>query len=406
MIEQVFDRETESAGTRSNTVAGGNIMSSTRQSLDSNYELSSLERRPLTLREQLAFVSLPVAVSLFAGAFFLTSELVLALLMLAVGFALTGIWVSQERYPEKANSVVLLGKSPMAAVIASTIETRAAFKNPTIVHRATNQAEATMLLRSIPCDEIILAGPVGPLTADFVDRRGFRPAVIEGPEKLELLLGRVPLELASKDKWLNRLGTIRSLNRGYASFKRSFDLLFSLLLGLVLLPVFPVIALAIKLDSPGSVFYSQTRVGLGGRTFRIYKFRTMRSDAERHGAVWAQVGDARITRVGKFMRLTRFDELPQIWNVIKGDMTVVGPRPERPEFTETLVLEIPGYELRHTVKPGLTGWAQVCYRYTSSIRDTKAKVEYDLYYVKHLSLRMDLQILLRTVKVVFGLQGR
>jgi lipopolysaccharide/colanic/teichoic acid biosynthesis glycosyltransferase len=106
------------------------------------------------------------------------------------------------------------------------------------------------------------------------------------------------------------------------------------------------------------------------------------------------------------MRLTRIDELPQIWNVIRGEMAVVGPRPERPEFTEILALEIPGYELRHTVKPGLTGWAQVCYRYTNSIRDTRAKVEYDLYYVKHLSLKMDIKILFKTIKVVLGRQGQ
>jgi len=380
--------------------------SSTRQSLNSNYELSSLERRPLTRRERLSVASLPMAVTLFASAFLLTEQPAVALMLLALGFALAGVWVAQDQVAPKADSVVLLGKSPMAAVIASTLEARLDRKRPIAVLRAANQAEAAMLVRSARCDEIIVAGPVGPLTADFVDGRGCRPAVIEGPQKLELLLGRVPLELASTDRWLGRLGSIRSLNRGYASSKRLFDLIFSVMLGLIILPLIPLIALAIKLDSPGSVFYSQQRIGLGGKVFRIYKFRTMRTDAERHGAVWAQEGDARITRAGRFMRLTRFDELPQIWNVIRGDMTVIGPRPERPEFTVTLAREIPGYELRHTVKPGLTGWAQVCYRYTSSIRDTKAKVEYDLYYVKHLSLRLDMEILLKTVAVVFGMKGR
>jgi lipopolysaccharide/colanic/teichoic acid biosynthesis glycosyltransferase len=147
-------------------------------------------------------------------------------------------------------------------------------------------------------------------------------------------------------------------------------------------------------------------VGLNGRTFRIYKFRTMRQDAEANGAVWAVQRDARITRTGNFMRKTRLDEIPQIWNLLRGDMALVGPRPERPEFTATLAEQIPAYDLRHTVKPGLTGWAQVCYRYTSSIRDTRSKVEYDLYYVKHCSLLFDLKIMVRTVKVVLAMKGQ
>jgi lipopolysaccharide/colanic/teichoic acid biosynthesis glycosyltransferase len=132
----------------------------------------------------------------------------------------------------------------------------------------------------------------------------------------------------------------------------------------------------------------------------------MRQDAEKDGAVWATKRDARITRAGTFMRKTRMDELPQLWNLLRGDMALVGPRPERPEFTNRLAEEIPGYDLRHAVKPGLTGWAQVCYRYTSSFRDTRAKVEYDLYYVKHCSLRFDLRIMLRTIGVVLAMKGQ
>jgi lipopolysaccharide/colanic/teichoic acid biosynthesis glycosyltransferase len=146
-------------------------------------------------------------------------------------------------------------------------------------------------------------------------------------------------------------------------------------------------------------------VGLGGEIFRIYKFRTMRQDAEAGGARWATHADPRITRCGRFMRKTRIDELPQLWNILNGSMTLVGPRPERPEFTVTLAREIPGYDLRHSVKPGLTGWAQVRYRYTSSIKDSRVKAEYDLYYVKFMSLRLDLKILLRTIGVVLGMKG-
>jgi exopolysaccharide biosynthesis polyprenyl glycosylphosphotransferase len=229
---------------------------------------------------------------------------------------------------------------------------------------------------------------------------------VSGAEKIELLLGRIPMELAGQDRWLARLDKIRSLDPAYAVGKRALDLAFSLTLGLMILPLFPLIALAIKIDSRGPVFYSQKRIGLGGESFRIYKFRTMVVNAEANCAVWAQARDPRVTRVGRFMRLTRIDELPQIWNVIRGEMAVVGPRPERPEFTEVLGREIPGYDLRHTVKPGLTGWAQVCYRYTNSIRDTRAKVEYDLFYVKHLSIWFDLRILFRTVLVVLGRKGQ
>ena len=131
----------------------------------------------------------------------------------------------------------------------------------------------------------------------------------------------------------------------------------------------------------------------------------MRQDAEKNGAAWAKVGDARVTRVGRFLRLTRIDELPQVWNVLRGDMTLVGPRPERPEFTSLLEAEIPSYAERHQVKPGITGWAQVRFRYTSSVRDAEAKLEYDLYYVKYRSLGLDLRVLLQTVLVIIQMRG-
>lgn len=192
----------------------------------------------------------------------------------------------------------------------------------------------------------------------------------------------------------------------YAIVKRIFDLVAAALVALVTLPLFPLIALAIRIDSPGTVFYKQDRVGQNGQVFRIYKFRTMRTDAERNGAVWAMEGDPRITRVGNLMRRSRLDELPQLLNVLRGEMTFVGPRPERPEFTSVLERELPGYAQRHLVKPGLTGWAQVRYRYASSIQDTATKLEYDLYYVRHRSLRFDARILFQTIPMILHLQGR
>jgi len=192
----------------------------------------------------------------------------------------------------------------------------------------------------------------------------------------------------------------------YAFVKRACDLAAALLLALVTLPLFPLIALAIRINSPGGVFYTQDRVGRHGRIFRIYKFRTMRTDAERTGAVWATEGDPRVTKVGAFMRRSRIDELPQLLNVLRGEMTFVGPRPERPEFTRVLEREVPGYARRLLVKPGLTGWAQIRYQYASSIQDSATKLEYDLYYVRHRSLRFDAMILIQTIPVVLHLRGR
>lgn len=305
-------------------------------------------------------------------------------------------------------SAVLVGGGWLATVIASTWSERAAARGhaaPRLL-RATSLADATNLIRSTTCDEVIVVEPLRPILPDVTDCRGKRPTVRSGGEKIEDLLGRIPLELAQQDPFLARVEQQPVIQGGYAIAKRALDILVSFVLGLIVLPTLPLIALAIKLDSPGPIFYSQDRVGLGGRIFRIYKFRTMRQDAERDGAVWASEHDPRVTRVGRFMRLTRIDELPQLWNVFRGDMTLVGPRPERPEFTTELAAALPGYNLRHVVKPGLTGWAQVSYRYTSSIRDTRTKLEYDLYYIKHASLGLDLTILWRTVGVVLGMRGR
>jgi sugar transferase (PEP-CTERM system associated) len=188
--------------------------------------------------------------------------------------------------------------------------------------------------------------------------------------------------------------------------KRTFDVLSSAFLLLVASPVMLLAAAAIKLDSRGPVFYRQERVGLGGRTFQCVKFRSMRTDAESDGvARWATKNDSRITRVGAFMRKTRIDELPQLISVLKGEMSIVGPRPERPEFVAKLKGQIPFYDLRHGVKPGVTGWAQVRYSYGASLEDARRKHQFDLYYLKNNTLLMDLQILIETVTVVLFREG-
>lgn len=221
----------------------------------------------------------------------------------------------------------------------------------------------------------------------------------------EALTGRIPVR-GIADQWLLFAQGFYLLRADYAQkLKRLLDFFAS---GLILLLMSPVIALAviaIKLDSPGPVFYTQQRVGKDRQVFTIYKFRSMEYGCEKAGARWAAVKDPRVTRVGKLLRLTHIDEIPQIWNIFRGDMSLVGPRPERPEFVDLLEDELPYYYVRHTVKPGLTGWAQINYRYGASVEDANIKLEYDLYYVKNMSIFLDLKILLRTVGVVLLKDG-
>jgi sugar transferase (PEP-CTERM system associated) len=188
--------------------------------------------------------------------------------------------------------------------------------------------------------------------------------------------------------------------------KRTIDLGFSIVLAVLAFPAMVLAALAIWLESGRPVLYCQERVGENGGTFTLCKFRSMRLDAEEAGTpLWARDGDVRVTRVGRLIRKTRLDELPQLWNVVRGDMSFVGPRPERPFFVEELARAIPFYQQRHAVKPGITGWAQVKYRYGSSIEDAMEKLRYDLYYIKHLSISFDLTIVFDTVKVVLFRKG-
>jgi sugar transferase (PEP-CTERM system associated) len=187
--------------------------------------------------------------------------------------------------------------------------------------------------------------------------------------------------------------------------KRILDILVSLVLLLLMLPIMGIVALAIWLESGSPVLFRQERIGLGGRPFEILKFRSMNHDAEEHGPKWAADGDQRVTRVGRVIRKLRLDELPQAVNVLRGEMSFVGPRPERAIFCRILESETPFYALRYSVRPGITGWAQVKYQYGGSIEEAKTKLEYDLFYIKHLSLTLDLAILFETAKVVLWQRG-
>ena len=221
----------------------------------------------------------------------------------------------------------------------------------------------------------------------------------------ERLTGRVHLAMM-RPSWLIFSGRGRQ-SRVSGVARALAHRVVALVGALLSLPVAVVAAVAVKLESPGPALYRQERVGQNGRVFTIMKFRSMRSDAERDGPVWAQTGDARVTRVGRVIRKTRVDEIPQFWNILKGEMNFVGPRPERPHFVKQLAEEIPYYEQRHLIAPGLTGWAQIKYPYGSSVEDARQKLQYDLYYVKNQSLWLDAVIMFETIKtILFGRGAR
>ena len=218
------------------------------------------------------------------------------------------------------------------------------------------------------------------------------------PQLYEEITGRIPLDL------IQELWFLENLNRGYVAgynmLKRGFDMIFASFLLIVILPFWPFIILSIKLGDGGPIFLKQTRVGENGRPLQVLKFRTMIPEAEKHGPLWSRENDPRITRVGRVLRSTLLDETPQLLLVLAGKMSLVGPRPERKEFVENLARQIPHYTIRHMVKPGLTGWAQINFGYGSSVEDAIQKLQYELYYIKNRSLALDLSILFKTVNII------
>jgi sugar transferase (PEP-CTERM system associated) len=248
------------------------------------------------------------------------------------------------------------------------------------------------------------------LVLSLAERRGCTPirelldlkfagiAVEDAHTMWEALSGRIHLDHLSPS-WLILSEGFRK-SQWLLATKRCADIALSLITLIVALPVMALVALAIWLEDGGPVLYRQERTGMRARSFQILKFRSMYRDAEAHGPRWAGDNDSRVTRVGRFIRKYRLDELPQLFNVLRGEMSWVGPRPERPVFCEMLAQQIPLYSQRHSVRPGITGWAQVRYQYGASVDDAKAKLEYDLFYIKHMSIVVDIAILFETAKVM------
>jgi sugar transferase (PEP-CTERM system associated) len=300
--------------------------------------------------------------------------------------------------------ILMVGTGPTARTIARQIQGQHDFGYRVVGFVDENTDNLLQLVHDRAVDRIVVA---------VSDRRGRLPlgelleAKLSGIEVedattiYERLTGKILIDDLKPSWMIFSNGFV--VSKATRVLKRAIDLVLAAIVLTLGAPLMLLTAIAVRLDSAGPILYSQERVGENGRLFTVYKFRSMRADAETGTPIWAQTGDTRITRVGRFIRATRLDELPQLWNILKGAMSFVGPRPERPFFVDQLKQEIPYYQQRHAVKPGLTGWAQVKYQYGSSVEDAMEKLRYDLYYIKHLSIALDLSILFDTVKVIlFG----
>jgi sugar transferase (PEP-CTERM system associated) len=316
--------------------------------------------------------------------------------------------------------VLIVGTGPLAADITEQIENKrdSGYKIAAYIGEETPVVNAT----GVPffqdvqkMEEICRQQKVERIIVALDDRRGKTPIeelltcklkgvqIDKGISFYEEVTGKILVSRVNP-AWIIFSSGFKVSRLSYFT-KRVADIFLSLFGLLVSLPITVLSAIIIKLESPGGIFYTQERVGENGRIFRVIKFRSMRSDAEKDGPVWAMDNDTRVTRFGGFIRKVRIDEIPQMWNVLKGEMSFVGPRPERPIFVEQLVKSIPYYALRHAVKPGITGWAQICYPYGASEEDALRNLEYDLYYIKNMTLLMDLWVIFQTIKTVLFQKG-
>jgi sugar transferase (PEP-CTERM system associated) len=377
------------------------------------------------------FLALAIAgpIAYVLTAFLTDSELFRRLLLEPFAFAFAGLLVIRHVFVRPLlkslvpHRVLVLGTGPEARVVGATLSAAeppgmqlVGFyaldkEQPSVVGSGFVLAHGEGLdetVRKLGVDEVIVAvrqqrGGVLPLRA-LLNCRLAGVRITDMARFFERVQSQIPVDLL-KASWLIygngfRQGWFRT------HVKRTFDIVVCASLLVFTLPIWALTALLILLESGAPIIYRQERVGLGGRTFSVLKFRSMRQDAEKDGKpCWAAVGDARITRLGRFLRRTRIDELPQLINVLKGDMSFVGPRPERPVFVDMLTREVPFYAMRHSVKPGITGWAQVRYSYGASVEQAVKKLEYDLYYVKNNTLFLDLLILIETVRVVLLGEG-
>jgi exopolysaccharide biosynthesis polyprenyl glycosylphosphotransferase len=304
--------------------------------------------------------------------------------------------------PEAEDALNEIRRHPLSGIRALGLISEKDQANDAPLSLLGEPGQLPILAQAWKADSIV-AGPSAVQKSDWRQKLSPNEETLDIPGLFERLSYRIPVRHVDERWFIEQFTWNRGI--GYRITKRAVDIAFSLFGLMITAWLLPVMAIANLLDDRGPLFYSQERVGLNGKTFRVHKLRTMRVDAEKHGAVWAQKNDTRVTRFGQFLRLSRLDELPQLWNVLKGDMSLVGPRPERPEFVRDLEQQIPYYQHRHLVPPGVTGWAQVRFPYGSSVQDAEEKLKFDLYYAKHRSILFDLLIMLRTVSVVLNKTG-
>jgi sugar transferase (PEP-CTERM system associated) len=388
------------------------------------------DRRELVLRLiqalGLAWVALAIAFYLFPHLMIGRGVSLIALplaLLAMVSWRLVIHWFLG--HPEIGERILIVGSGPLAVEMA-----REALERPDAGYRIVGFADNDPALigkslinpkvigLSSELDKIVRRDNIDRIVVAMGERRGQFPteqllqlslsgnvSIEEGASFYERLTGRVHLDMM-RPSWLIFSGRGRQA-RFNAVTRIVLHRLIALIGAILSLPLTIITALLIKIDSRGPVLYRQERVGRNGRPFMVMKFRSMRTDAEKDGPVWARSSDDRVTRVGRIIRKIRVDEIPQFWNILKGEMNFVGPRPERPHFVSQLAEEIPYYAQRHLIAPGLTGWAQIKYPYGSSIEDARQKLQYDLYYIKNQSLSLDAAIMFETVKtILFGRGAR
>ncbi len=336
------------------------------------------------------------------------------------------IFVALTKSPKIANGLVIIGFSPLTKEIINNLKEKPqlGYQLRVIMIEPSYESEIPENLKSITiqdhfdklksiCQEKKINTIIStihprenaelsknlfkciPLKINFFDAANF----------YEKITGKIPVNTIEQIWFLENL--VESNKKFYEKIKRVFDILFSLSLLILSAPFIPLVALLVKIDSNGPIFFTQTRTGRDGKNFKAIKFRTMVENAEISGPQWAVKNDTRVTKVGKFLRKTRIDEIPQLFNVLRGEMSIIGPRPERPEFIDQLQNDIPFYKERLLIRPGLTGWAQVVGpAYGGSKEESLEKLQYDLYYIKNRSIALDLSIILKTIRTVLGSRGQ
>ncbi len=364
---------------------------------------ASLENIRIFLTANFANLAISIGMFYVFGEFFkLTPKLNLSIFTITF-VILDGLfrWIVARLLSAKghATAVVIFSQSPLAETLQAHIRKHPQLGYTVSIFHTAEDASASLesqdrtivvLDKAFLRDESILR--------TIATARSTRTQIETLTEFFERIMHRVPLE-ELEEEWI--IKEIRSSGGAYAFAKRTLDILLSLCFLVFFSPLIVIFGIAIASSSKGPIIYLQRRVGKDGVVFTLRKFRTMRVDAEKNGAQWSQAHDPRATRIGAFLRRTHLDEIPQLWNILCGDMSFVGPRPERPEFTAQLDKEIVHYHLRERILPGLTGWAQIKFRYASTVIDSKEKFEYDLYYLKNKNLLIDIGVLVKTVQFVF-----